>query len=64
MTRMEVNQLVIYKCGREVKPGTTRIKLNERSERVLNTGSPDFNASAQTIDPHCLLQFVYTKAGF
>ena len=26
---------------REVEPGTSRIKFNEWSERVLNPGSPD-----------------------
>ena len=25
----ETNQLAIYKCGREVEPGTTRNKFNE-----------------------------------
>ena len=50
----EANQLAIYKCGWEVEPGTTRIKFNEWSERVLNPGSPDLKASALTTGPHCL----------
>ena len=51
----EANQLAIYKCSCEVQPGTTRIKFNEWSERVLNTGSLDLKASALTTGPHCLL---------
>ena len=50
----EANQLAIYKCSREVEPGTTRNKFNEWSERVLNLGSPDLKASALTTGPHCL----------
>ena len=33
------NQLAIYKCMWEDEPGTTRNKLNQWSERVLNLGS-------------------------
>ena len=51
---LEANQLAIYKCSWEVEPGTTRIKFNEWSERVLNPGSPDLKASALTTGPHCL----------
>ena len=40
--------MAIYKCSWEVEPGTTRIKFNEWSERVLNPGSPDLKASALT----------------
>ena len=50
----EANQLAIYKCSWEVEPGTTRIKFNEWSERVLNPGSPDLKASVLTTGPHCL----------
>ena len=46
--------MAIYKCSWEVEPGTTRIKFNEWSERVLNPGSPDLKASALTTGPHCL----------
>ena len=53
----EANQLAIYKCSWEVEPGTTRIKFNECSERVLNPGSPDLKASALTTGPHCLSVF-------
>ena len=42
------NQLAIYKCSWEVEPGTTRIKFNELSERVLNPGSPDLKTSTLT----------------
>ena len=38
--------MAIYKYGWEVEPGTTRIKFNEWSERVLNPGSRDLKASA------------------
>ena len=48
----EANQLAIYKCSWEVEPGTTRIKFNKWSERVLNPGSPDLKASALTTRPH------------
>ena len=54
--RPEANQLAIYKCSWQVEPGTTRIKFNEWSERVLNPGSPVFKASALTTGPHCLLK--------
>ena len=37
----EANQLAIYNCFREVKPGTIRNKFNEWSERVLNPGTPE-----------------------
>ena len=48
----EANQLTIYKCGREVEPGTTtRNKFNEWSERVLNPGSPHLKASVVTSGP-------------
>ena len=50
---LEANQLAIYECDREVEPGTTRIKFNEWSERVLNPGSPDLKASALTTGRHC-----------
>ena len=40
------NQFAIYKCSCEVEPGTTRIKFNVGSERVLNLESLDLNASA------------------
>ena len=53
----EANQLAIYKCGWEVEPGTTRIKFNEWSERVLNPGSLDLKASSLTTGPHCLLVY-------
>ena len=46
--------MAIYKCSGEVEPGTTRIKFNEWSERVLNPGSPDLKASALNTGPHCL----------
>ena len=48
----QANQLAIYKCSWEVEPGTTRNKFNEWSERVLNPGSPDLEASALTTGPH------------
>ena len=51
---LEANQLAIYKCGWEVELGTTRIKFNEWSERVLNLRSLDLKASALTTGPHCL----------
>ena len=56
----EANQLAIYKCGWEVEPGTTRNKFNTWSERGLNPGAPDLEASALTIHwatllPHTLL---------
>ena len=47
--------MAIYKCSWEVEPGSTRIKFNEWSERVLNPGSLDLKASALTTGPHCLL---------
>ena len=47
--------MAIYKCSWEAEPGTTRIKFNEWSERVLNLGSPDLKTSALTTGPHCLL---------
>ena len=50
----EANQLAIYKCSREVEPGTTRNKFSEWLGWVLNTGSPDLKASALTTGPHCL----------
>ena len=50
---LEVNQLAIYKCAREVEPGTTRNKFNEWLEQVLNTRTPDLKASLQTTGPHC-----------
>ena len=46
--------MAIYKCSWEVGPGTTRIKFNEWSERVLNPGSPDLKASALTTGPEWL----------
>ena len=52
----------IYKCSWEVEPGTTRIKFNEWSERVLNPGSPDVKASAlTTTGPHCLLNYTVVQ---
>ena len=51
--------MAIYKCGWEVEPGTTKIKFNEWSERVLNPGSPDLKASALPTGPH-YLQMVST----
>ena len=56
---LEANQLAIYKCSWEVEPGTTRIKFNEWSERVLNPGSPDLKASALTTGLHCLLWSIH-----
>ena len=50
--------MAIYKCSREVQPGTTRIKFVEWSERVLNPGSPDLKASALTTGPHCLILLI------
>ena len=50
----EASQLAIYKCRWEVEPLTTRIKINEWSERVLNPGSPDLKAGALTTGSHCL----------
>ena len=47
----EANQLAIYKCSREVEPGTTRNKFNEWSNRVSNPRSPDLKASALTTGP-------------
>ena len=41
----EANQLAIYKCSWKVEPGTTRVKFDAWSERVLNQGSPDLKAS-------------------
>ena len=43
--------MAIYKCSWEIEPGTTRIKFNEWSERVLKPGSPDLKASTLTTDP-------------
>ena len=56
----EANQLAIYKCSWEVEPGSTTIKFNEWSERVLNPGFPDLKASALTTGPQCLLPLVHT----
>ena len=52
--------MAIYKCSREVEPGTTRNKLNEWSERVLNPGSPDLTASAliNHLVVSCQLEFL------
>ena len=50
----EASKLAIYKCSWEVEPGTTRIKFNKWSGRVLNPGSLDLKASALTTRPHCL----------
>ena len=46
--------MAIYKCRWEVEPLTTRIKMNEWSERVLNPGSSNLKASALSTGPHCL----------
>ena len=48
-------------CSWEVEPGTTRIKFNEWSERVLDPGSPDLKASALTTGPHCLVSLYQRK---
>ena len=50
----QANRLAIYECRWEVEPGTTNIKFNEWSERVLNLGSPDPKASVLTTARHCL----------
>ena len=47
-----------YKCSWEVEPGTTMIKSNEWSERVLNPESLDLKASILTTEPHYLLLLV------
>ena len=46
--------LYFVKCSQEIEPGTTWNKLNERSERVLNPGSPDLKASGLFTGLHCL----------
>ena len=44
--------MAIYKCSWEVEPGTTRIKFNEWSERVLNPGSPNDTHLTYAGDTH------------
>ena len=55
----EANHLAFYRCSWEVEPGTTRIKFNEWSERVLDPGSPNLKRSALSTEPHCLIPHVH-----
>ena len=49
-----VNQLAIYKRGREFELGTTEHKSSKWPERDSNPGPPDCESDALTTRPLCL----------